>query len=78
MGELVPREIDFVHYDHYPDYFSPETYWTTAQVWDFVGVPFDVVTLAIRDVAKQFRQRLIEGLRGLLPSDAPPLPDENR
>lgn len=69
VAELVPRYGDFEQYDRYPDYFSPETYWTTDRLWDFIGVPFDAVTLAIRDAAKEFRKRLIEGLRGLLPEE---------
>lgn len=72
VAELVPRYGEFDHQDRYPDYFSLETYWTTERLWDgFIGLPFDVVTLAIRDAAKQFRERLIEGLRGLLPDELP-------
>lgn len=48
------------------------TYWTTEQLWQFIGVPFEAVTLAIRDAAKEFRKRLIEGLRSLLPEDDAP------
>ena len=71
VAELVPRYADFEQYDRYPDYFSPETYWTTDRLWKFIGIPFEAVTLAIRDAAKEFRNRLIEGLRGLLPEDEP-------
>lgn len=67
VGELVPRCTGFEEYDRYPDYFSPETYWATDRLWKFIGVPFDIVSLAIRDAAKEFRQSLIKGLRGLLP-----------
>jgi len=74
VAELVPRHGGFEDLDHYPDYFSPETYWTCNRLWDFIGVPFDVVTLAIRDAAKAFRKRLIDGLRGLLPAEPEDIP----
>jgi hypothetical protein len=67
LAELVPRHNDFDTYDHYPDYFSADTYWSCNQLWAFIGVPFRVVTLAIQDVAKEFRDRLKAGLRDLLP-----------
>jgi len=67
VAALVPRKVDSAHQDHYPDYFSTETYWSTARLWQFIGVPFKVVTSAIDKVAGEFRERLKEGLRGLLP-----------
>ena len=69
VAELLPRYSGFEDRDRYPDYFSSETYWTTCRFWDFVGVPFEVVTCAIQDVAKEFRDRLRSGLRGLLPRE---------
>ena len=69
VAELVPRHGDFDQYDRYPDYFSPGTYWTSDRLWKFIGVPFEAVTFAIRDAAKEFRKRLIDGLRGLLPDE---------
>ena len=68
VAELLSRETSgFEEYDYYPDYFSSETYWSSDKLWDFIGVPFDVVTEAIQGVAKEFRERLIHGLRELLP-----------
>lgn len=67
VAELLPRYGDFDMSDRYPDYFSSATYWTCEKLWKFIGVPFEVVTLAIRAVAQEFRQKLIVGLRGLLP-----------
>lgn len=67
VAALVPRKADFAHQDHYPDYFSTETYWSTEKLWKFIGVPFTVVTEAIDQVAGEFRARLKDGLRGLLP-----------
>jgi len=69
VAELLPSYSGFEDRDRYPDYFSSETYWTTCRFWDFVGVPFEVVTCAIQDVAKEFRDRLRSGLRGLLPRE---------
>lgn len=67
VAALVPRKVDSAHQDHYPDYFSTETYWSTERLWHFIGVPFDAVTSAIDRVAGEFRERLKEGLRRLLP-----------
>ncbi|MBL8745764.1 MAG: hypothetical protein JNK58_05325 [Phycisphaerae bacterium] len=67
VAALVPRKVDSAHQDHYPDYFSTETYWSTERLWQFIGVPFEAVTSAIDEVAGEFRERLKEGLRGLLP-----------
>ena len=71
--ELLPRlGSDFDQYDYYPDYFSPHTYWNSEQLWKFIGVPFDVVSEAIRNVAQDFREQLKDGLRFLLPGSTPP------
>ena len=68
VAELLPRDTGgFDAYDYYPHYFSTETYWSSEQLWELIGVPFDVVTQAIQNVAKEFRERLIGGLRELLP-----------
>jgi len=67
VAELYPRYSDFEDRDRYPDYFSSLTYWSCDQLWQFLGMPFDVVTVALRDVAATFRDQLIGGLRGLLP-----------
>lgn len=67
VAALVPRKADSAYQDHYPDYFSTETYWSTERLWKFIGVPFSAATKAIDDVAGEFRQRLKDGLRGLLP-----------
>lgn len=73
VAELLPRlESDFNQYDYYPDYFSPRTYWNSEQLWDFIGVPFGVVSQAIKNVAKDFREQLHDGLRFLLPDSEPP------
>jgi len=67
VAELFPRSSRFGARDRYPGYFSPQTYWSSNQLWEFIGVPFNVVTFALRDVAKEFRQQLVKGLRDLLP-----------
>ena len=67
VAELVPRRSEWESQDHYPDYFSAATYWSSDQLWRFIGVPFDVVSIAIREEAQEFRQKLKEGLRTLLP-----------
>lgn len=73
VAELLPRlESDFEQYDYYPDYFSPHTYWNSDQLWKFIGVPFDVVSQAIKNVAQDFRDQLKDGLRYLLPGSTPP------
>lgn len=69
LAELLPRKRRRDSQDHYPDYFSAVTYWNSEKLWRFIGVPFGVVSIAIRDVAKAFRQKLKEGLRTLLPHD---------
>lgn len=69
LAELLPRKRQRESQDHYPDYFSFETYWSSDKLWDFIGVPFGVVSLAIREVSKIFKVRLKEGLRTLLPHD---------
>jgi hypothetical protein len=75
VAELVPRHVGWEWLDHYPDYFSPLTYWSSERLWQFIGVPFDVVPLAIHDVA---RVRLLEGLKELLPKpgDVAPSSDD--
>lgn len=70
VAALVPRKSESVHQDQYPDYFSSETYWSTEQLWKFIGVPFDAATKAIKDVAGEFRERLKDGLRRLLPESS--------
>jgi len=67
MAELLPRKRQREDQDHYPDYFSALTYWSSTKLWDFIGVPFGVVTIAIREEAKAFREKLKAGLRTLLP-----------
>jgi hypothetical protein len=73
VAELLPRlGSSFDRYDHYPDYFSRHTYWSADQLWDFIGVPFDVVSAAIRNVGQGFREQLRNGLSLLLPGSNPP------
>ncbi len=73
VAELLPRLVgDFEQYDHYPDYFSPLTYWNSDRLWKFIGVEFDVVSQAIKNVAHDFREQLKDGLRFLLPDSMPP------
>ena len=69
VGEYVPRKTEYDSWDRYPDYFSSRTYWSSETLWGFIGVPFAVVTLALQEAAGHFRERLTNGLRGLLPSD---------
>jgi len=71
VAELLPRYSAFDRQDRYPDYFSSYTYWSSKQLWDFIDVPFEVVTIAISDSAKDFRTNLKNGLRRLLPNDSP-------
>jgi len=68
LAELVPRKRQREMLDYYPDYFSAETFWSSQRLWEFIGVPFGVVSLAIRDEAKAFREKLNDGLRTLLPA----------
>lgn len=73
VAELLPRlGNSFEQYDYYPDYFSPHTYWSSDQLWQFIGVPFEVVSQAIRNVAQDFREQLHDGLKFLLPGSKPP------
>ena len=69
VAEILPRAgRTYGTFDRYPDYFTDKTYWDSRQLWAYIGVPFDVVTCAIQNVAAEFRERLIAGLRGLLPT----------
>jgi hypothetical protein len=73
VAELLRRlGSSFEQYDYYPDYFSPHTYWSSDQLWQFMGVPFDVVSAAIKNVAESFRKQLHDGLDFLLPGSKPP------
>ena len=67
LAELLPRKRQRESQDHNSDYFSAVTYWSSDKLWRFIGVPFGVVSIAIREEAKAFRQKLKEGLRTLLP-----------
>ena len=70
VTELLPRDTgDFDGSDHYPDYFSNETYMSSEDFWNRLGVPFNVVKGAISEVAQEFREKLITGLRKLLPNN---------
>lgn len=70
IAELLPRKSsNFEGKDRYPDYFSSLTYCSSDRLWDFIGVPFDLVTYAIKKVAKEFRGQLISGFRDLLPKE---------
>lgn len=70
VAELVPRVTEYDSLDHYPDYFSAATYWSSDRFWRFVGVPFEAVSFAIMDAGQEFREQLITGLRSLLPNAA--------
>ena len=73
VTELLPRDTgDFDSQDHYPDYFSAETYLSSEEFWKRLGVPFGTVKDAISDVAQEFKDQLITGLRKLLPSNEQP------
>jgi hypothetical protein len=52
--------------DNKSDYFSALTYWASDKLWRFVGVPFGVVSIAIREEAKAFKKKLKECLSVLL------------
>jgi hypothetical protein len=67
VAELFPRSGEASQTSGYPDYFSPLTYWPSEKLWKFIGVPFDVVTIAIEIVARQLRPQLEQNLRDLLP-----------
>lgn len=70
VTEIVPRDTGgFDAYDHYPDYFTSETYLSSDQFWERMGVPFTKIQEVISDVAREFRDKLINGLRKLLPDD---------
>jgi hypothetical protein len=72
VAALVPRKKGREWEDTYPDYFSFDTSWSNQQLWDFIGVPFDIVGIAIREAAVSFRKQLKEGLRHLLPGTGGP------
>ncbi len=70
VAELLHRkDSSYEGYDRYPDYFSCLTYWSSEKLWDFIGVPFELVTEAIQIVSEEFRKQLIAGLRNLLPKE---------
>ena len=71
LAELLPRkrEWDSKQGPDHSDYCLAHTYWSSTKLWDFIGVPFGVVSLAIRDVSKTFQKKLREGLRTLLPHE---------
>jgi hypothetical protein len=54
------------HYSSGKEFWAT-CYWSSDRLWGFIGVPFEVVTVAIQRVAKEFRKSLIDGLRDLLP-----------
>jgi hypothetical protein len=79
VAEIYARYSDFDDLDRYPDYFSSLTYWSCDRLWQFLEMPFEVVTVALRDVAAEFRGQLIAGLRDLLPdAEEPDLPERGR
>lgn len=67
VADLLPRSVNEFGLDRTPEYFSQHTHWSPDRLWDFIGVPYDVVTLAIADVALEFRERLSTALASLLP-----------
>jgi hypothetical protein len=67
VAELFPRGSDASETGGYPDYFTPLTYWTSERLWNFIGVPFNVVSLGVELVARELRPVLEKGLRELLP-----------
>lgn len=69
LAELLPRKRQREAQDHNSDYFSAVTYWSSDKLWRFIGVPFGVVSIAIREEAKAFKKKLKEGLRTLLPEN---------
>ncbi len=70
VAELLRRkERHHEGFDRYPDYFSCLTYWSSERLWDFIGVPFELVTDAIQIASTEFRKQLIAGLRNLLPKE---------
>jgi hypothetical protein len=62
VAEYVPRKNEYESYDRYPDYFSAETYWSSEVLWKFIRVPFEVVTLALKEAAAHFHAELTKGL----------------
>ncbi len=67
VADLLPRTPSDFGDDRTPDYFSSYTHWPPARLWEFIGVPYDVVTLAISDVAIEFQDKLRKALASLLP-----------
>jgi len=67
VAELTPRRAPRKQSDTHPEYFSSKSFWSSEQLWQFIGIPFTAVQIAIGDVANEFRQTLHDGLRGLLP-----------
>lgn len=75
IADLLPRYHTYPA-DRGPSLFSRRTYWSHDLLWDFIGVPYDVVTLAMEDVGKGLREHLSKGMASILPgaSDPPQLP----
>ena len=70
VTEIVPRDTGgFDEYDHFPDYFTSETYLSSEEFWNRLGIPFETIQEVISEVAGEFRDKLISGLRKLLPDD---------
>lgn len=69
LAELLPRKRQRESQDHNSDYFSAVTYWSSDKLWRFIGVPFGVVSIAIREEAKSFKKKLKDGLSMLLPEN---------
>ena len=52
VTELLLRDTgDYDGSDHYPDYFSSETYLSSEEFWRLLGVPFSAIKGAITAVA---------------------------
>ena len=52
--------------DSYPDYFTPNSLWKWKQFWEFMGLPYEVVPLGIRDAVSRIRNQFANAMSGAL------------
>jgi len=65
-AEMVPRWNTYPA-DRGPEMFSYETWWSHERLWDFIGVPYAVVEIAIDEIGRDLRQKLVGELATILP-----------
>lgn len=61
IADLLPR-WNLYPADQGPELFSSITWWSHDRLWEFIGVPFGVVDIAIDEVGKGLRGELVRSL----------------